>query len=153
MSMDIAKRIEWDMGHRIPFHDSKCKNPHGHRYVCEAVLRGKLVEAMQAPEQGMVLDFSKLKQIANERIVTVCDHAFMYWSGDTAMGDFFMKNPDFASLAVPFIPTAEEIARWAFDQISPAIVDTYGTGLQLLSIRLWETPNSLVTYSPLNNGI
>lgn len=26
-----TRRLEFDAGHRVPLHESKCKNPHGHR--------------------------------------------------------------------------------------------------------------------------
>ena len=37
---EATRRIEWDMGHRVPEHGGKCRTPHGHRYVAEVTVRG-----------------------------------------------------------------------------------------------------------------
>ena len=39
------------------------------------------------------------------------------------------------------IPTAENLARIAFDILAPAYQASYGQHLQLKKIRLYETPN------------
>ncbi len=44
MKTKISRRIEWDMGHRIPDHQSLCKHPHGHRYVAEVTVEGLVIE-------------------------------------------------------------------------------------------------------------
>ena len=53
----ITKCIEWDMGHRVPNHESKCRNPHGHRYKCEIEVAGDIIVELNSPEQGMITDF------------------------------------------------------------------------------------------------
>jgi len=50
------------------------------------------------------------------------------------------------TLKVPFIPTAENIAKWLFEQLDPLFIDTYKTNLKLKQIKLYETPTSYVIY-------
>ncbi len=140
--MIVTKTLEWDMGHRIPNHQSKCRNPHGHRYKMEVSLQGKIIDKQGDSSESMILDFKDIKAIAETHIIEPCDHAFMYWNQDTQMLKFFKDNPSFKSLCVSFIPTAEEIARWIFERLEAEYKDEYNTDLSLVSVKLWETPTS-----------
>ena len=71
----ISKEIQFDAGHRVPLHTSKCKNPHGHRYRVVAFLEGELITS--GPETGMVRDFSHVKQALTEFVHDVFDHGFV----------------------------------------------------------------------------
>jgi len=145
--MKITKIIEWDMGHRIPNHKSKCRNLHGHRYKLEICLEGNLVDKKGASSESMVLDFGDVKKIATTEIYDLCDHSFMVWQGDKKILDFFKKNKSFNYVIVPFIPTAEEIAKWIYKKLENKYQDEYKTELLLHSIKLWETPNSSAIYT------
>ena len=147
--MQITKRIEFDMGHRVPNHKSKCRNPHGHRYACEITMEGDLCEERGSSDEGMVIDFSDIKTIANKLLDGELDHGFMYYKRDPIMVAFFEDSEEtaaFKSIPVPFVPTAENISRWIFDKLEPEYKDKYGTGLKLKRIRLYETPNSFADY-------
>lgn len=163
--MLITKEIEWDMGHRVPNHKSQCRNPHGHRYRMQVTLSGDVISEGGSSDEGMVIDFSDIKTISKEFVDEILDHGFMYYEGDKVMKQFFqmwqlMKDPwdltkglknrrdGFKYIEVDFIPTAENIAKWIFDRLSSKFKDTYGTGLKLYSIKLWETPTSSVMYCP-----
>ena len=76
MSYSITRRIECDIGHRIPDHASQCRNLHGHRYVIEATCSGsKLIG--DGPSKYMVLDFSFLKDEMMKIIHKCCDHGLI----------------------------------------------------------------------------
>lgn len=138
--MQITKTIEWDMGHRIPNHSSKCKNLHGHRYKLEVFLDGDLVTEKGNSSEDMVVDFGEVKSILIQEVDEVCDHVFMVYQKDAVMIDFFKKNMELKHIVVPFIPTAEQIAHWLFEKLDKAVVAKCGTKLKLVSVRLWETP-------------
>lgn len=145
--MIITKQIEWDMGHRVMNHKSKCKNLHGHRYKAEICLEGKLVLKKGISEEGMVMDFGDIKTIAMEQVHDVLDHGFMVWEKDQILTEFFNSHPDQKHLFVPFTPTSENIALWIFKRLDKHYKNNYGTGLKLYEIRLWETPTSLAICS------
>lgn len=145
--MRISKQIEWDMGHRITNHKSKCRNVHGHRYKAQICIEGNIVNTKNAPDEGMVLDFSDLKKLATKFIHNVLDHGFMVWDKDKMLIEFFKKNSDQKYIAVPFVPTAEKISEWIFIQLVNHVKDKYGTGIKLYSVKLWETPTSFVEYT------
>lgn len=143
--IQITKIVEWDMGHRVPNHHSKCRNPHGHRYRLELTVTGALIETPGGSSEGMVVDFGKVKQAMMERVHDVLDHGFMYYDGDEVMARFFAAEAaDLRGIAVPFIPTAELLAKWCHDQLCDVLPDD----LRIVQARVFETPNSWADYRP-----
>ena len=140
--MIITKKIEWDMGHRIPNHKSVCRNLHGHRYILEVAFRGDILETSGTSDEGMVLDFGDIKKMLIKYIHEPCDHGFMFFTKDTVMSDFFDKNTEFKTIPVDFIPTAENIALWISTRLKKALAKKYGKRLILHSVKVWETPSS-----------
>ncbi len=140
--MLITRRLEFDAGHRIPNHNSQCKHLHGHRYAIEISLSGQVITAEGASEQGMVMDFSDVKRIAKERVVDAWDHAFLVYRGDKPVLDFLATLPGHKTVVLDVIPTAENLAKAAFDLLAPAYHDTFGNDLRLERVRLFETPNN-----------
>lgn len=142
--MKVCRFIEWDMGHRILNHNSQCRNLHGHRYKAEICLKGSLVTKHGSSDEGMVLDFGIIKEIAKQEIDQVLDHSFMIWDQDKLLMDFFKSNKDLKHVIVPFPPTAENIASWLFSILEKKFKKTYKNKIRLESIQLWETPNNMV---------
>ena len=145
--MIVSTIIEWDMGHRIPNHKSKCKNLHGHRYKLEINIEGNFIRKKRSSSESMIIDFGDVKDIACKEIKDYCDHAFMYWDKDKDVSMFFNIHKTYKHLPVPFIPTVEEIARWIFTTLNSKLKDTYKTGLKLHSVTVWETPTCKAFYS------
>lgn len=140
--MFITRRLEFDAGHRIPNHNSQCRHLHGHRYAIEITLSGKVIQAEGLSEQGMVMDFSDVKRIAQEKLVNVWDHAFLVYRGDKTVCDFLSTMPGHKTVIFDVVPTAENLAQAAFDLLDPAYQDSFGNHLKLERIRLFETPNN-----------
>jgi 6-pyruvoyltetrahydropterin/6-carboxytetrahydropterin synthase len=140
--MQITTRLEFDAGHRIPNHNSQCKNLHGHRYALEITLSGDIITQEQASENGMVMDFSDVKRIARESVVDVWDHAFLVYKNDKPVLDFLNTLPNHKTVIFPSVPTAENMAAEAFKLLQAGYKDTFGNHLKLERVRLYETPNS-----------
>jgi 6-pyruvoyltetrahydropterin/6-carboxytetrahydropterin synthase len=140
--MLITRRLEFDAGHRIPNHTSQCRHLHGHRYAIEITLSGDIITAEGQSEQGMVMDFSDVKRIANEKLVDVWDHAFLVYRGDSVVSDFLTSLPEHKTVILDAVPTAENLAQIAFSMLDPAYRDIYGNRLRLERVRLYETPNN-----------
>lgn len=88
MKTKITKYIEIDAGHRVVSHDSKCRNVHGHRYKVEASCVGNLHTV--GSQEGMVLDFSFLKEELVNVVDRLCDHAFILYKEDTELVKAFL---------------------------------------------------------------
>lgn len=140
--MEITTRLEFDAGHRIPNHNSQCRNLHGHRYVIEITLSGNIISEENTSENGMVMDFSDVKRIAREHVVDRWDHAFLVYKNDQVVLDFLNSLPNHKTVIFHQVPTAENMATEAFKILQRLYQDTFGNQLKLSRIRLYETPNS-----------
>ena len=110
--MKVAREFHFDAGHYVL--DAKggpCEEPHGHTYKLRVVVEGPV------GKDGMVVDFRDMKEVVSREIMPRLDHKDL---------NKVFKNP-----------TAELIAQWIFDTLSPAFAKVR-PGLLLVSVRLWE---------------
>ncbi len=147
MTTTIRRWVETDTGHRIPNHKVKCCNLHGHRYRWEAEVEGETVTESGVSDEGMVIDFADINHILTKYVHDVIDHAFVVWEGDEkSLRALKEMGPEHHTVVVPFIPTAENLARWAFEQVAPHIKSAYGNSMKLAAMHVCETPKSCATY-------
>lgn len=172
----VTREIGIDMGHRVTYHGSKCRNIHGHRYTIQATCIGTLYESGES--EGMVMDFGFLKEEMISVIHNPCDHGFCLWVDDKplmdALGPVSMSDPmghDFWSVQVrnnidnigfacvsgidgtklyivPFVPTAENLAAHWYGRLSLIIKARTDGHAKLSHIKVWETPNCSAQYPP-----
>ena len=140
--MLVTRRLKFDAGHRIPHHKSQCRHLHGHRYAIEISLSGNVINTPGASEEGMVMDYSDIKAIAQKHVIEQWDHAFLVYAGDTAVADFLKTLEGHKTVVLDCMPTAENLAALAFRILDPAYRDTYGNNLRLEQVRIYETPNN-----------
>jgi 6-pyruvoyltetrahydropterin/6-carboxytetrahydropterin synthase len=129
--MKIAKEFTWEMGHRLPFHEGKCKNLHGHSYKCMIEVTG------EPDENGMVLDYYELKKIT-EPIFEELDHSFIVWKKDKELIDALSKLNS-RMIVVDFQTTAENICLYLLDKIKSAKLPA---NIKVLKVRVLETENT-----------
>lgn len=141
-NFQISKEIEFDAGHRVPSHTSKCKNPHGHRYRVRVWLEGELVRQAGAPTEGMVEDFGELKQWMMTDIHDVYDHGFVIFEGDQRLRQALVGQA-WKVIVVPWIPTAESFAYAIWENMK----NRFGPMVQY--VEVWETPTSMARYPAL----
>jgi 6-pyruvoyltetrahydropterin/6-carboxytetrahydropterin synthase len=146
----ISKEIEFDAGHRVQAHGSKCRNPHGHRYRLKVTCEGEIVNEAGSPDDGMLVDFGDLKVLMTTLVHDVLDHGFIHEDTDplgfalrqtgTKLGD------DWRIIEFPYAPTAENIARWSWEQLAGPLESRFREGLRLVEVAVWETPTSVAYY-------
>ena len=139
--MQITRRLEFDAGHRIPDHKSQCRHLHGHRYAIEITLSGEIIQKSGDAANGMVMDFSEVKDLANLHLVAKWDHAFLVYEGDHTVLTLLNQIPEHKTVVLDCVPTAENLAEKAFSILDQIYRDTYGNNLRLERVRLFETPN------------
>lgn len=139
--MLITRRLEFDAGHRIPDHKSQCRHLHGHRYALEITLGGEIIRRDGDAANGMVMDFSEVKTLAERHLVDAWDHAFLVYVSDTSVVEFLQSMPDHKTVVLDCVPTAENLAQKAFAILDAVYRDSYGNDLRLQQVRLYETPN------------
>lgn len=145
----ITRRFEFDAGHRIHGHESKCAHLHGHRYVANVS-----VIAPELDSLGRVVDFSVVKELVGSWIDREWDHnlllcpndplAKIWLNGGVREGiSDVVFNQIFTR--VPYImpeqmnPTAENMARVLMLEADSLLQNS--SGLRVAKVRLYETPN------------
>jgi 6-pyruvoyltetrahydropterin/6-carboxytetrahydropterin synthase len=137
----VTRRLEWDMGHRLEDHESKCRNLHGHRYAVELTLAGPVVTERGNSERGMVADFGRAKALLST-LLEEWDHGMMLSSTDPFLLVF--KALPTKVITVEFAPTAENIASAIFKYASDKL---YGSPVEVVTVTVWETPTCRATVS------
>ena len=143
MSLEITKRVEFDMGHRLPGYKGACKHLHGHRYALLAAVKGDIQK--EGSDEGMVIDFKKMKE-AMQEVVSHLDHRMMLHRDDPLVCAYEYWNPTERErmmerdgiLVVPFIPTAENIAMMILMALKSS---PHSTELEWVKVVLYETPS------------
>lgn len=143
---EISKEIEFDAGHRVMCHGSKCRNPHGHRYRVRVTCAGEIVDDPGAPDDGMLVDFGDLKGLMTELVHDPLDHGFITQDSDPLGEVLADASIGWKLIEFPYAPTAENLARWSWDQLQGPIESRFRDGLRLSMIEVWETPTSVAIY-------
>jgi 6-pyruvoyltetrahydropterin/6-carboxytetrahydropterin synthase len=63
MRTTICKRFAFEAAHVLRNHNGKCGRLHGHSYVVEVEATGPVRDLDGASDEGMVLDFARLKEL------------------------------------------------------------------------------------------
>lgn len=136
----ITKVITMDCGHRLSDYSGKCRRIHGHTYKLEVTVGGKL------DKQGMVVDFSQLKEILVQEVENKFDHRLILKVGDAlnqAISKAIPQDEDWICW-VDYNPTAENMAVDIFEILK---TELKGRNLKLKKVVIWETPSSFTEIS------
>ena len=137
----ITRRFEWDSGHRVLRHESKCRHLHGHRYVAEISIRSPDLDPL-----GRVVDFGVVKQVIGRWIDDHWDHNMLLNSEDPLC--HFVCEVEHDRQAYLFLrrnPTAEVIAEELFRKSQVLLVGH--VDLEVVRVRIFETPNCWADYN------
>ncbi|AIS53242.1 6-pyruvoyltetrahydropterin/6-carboxytetrahydropterin synthase [Thermoanaerobacter kivui] len=112
--MKVTKIFTFDSAHNLVNYNGKCEELHGHTYKLEVTVEGK------PDEEGMVIDFVKLKEIVSEKVIKRLDHKYL--------NEVFEFNT-----------TCENILLWMWNELKDVLTeDRY----RLYKLKLWETSTS-----------
>jgi 6-pyruvoyltetrahydropterin/6-carboxytetrahydropterin synthase len=129
----VTKRIEFCYGHRLLDYEGVCKHPHGHNAVVEVD-----VSTATLDNRNMVADFSDIKRIVKGWIDRELDHKMILRHDDPLVEP--LKKLGEPIYILESNPTVERIAKLIFDKAREL-------GINVVSIRVWETPSSFASYS------
>lgn len=141
----ITKEFKFEMAHALVGHNGPCRNIHGHSYQLKVSVKGKVKNGTEDPDEGMVVDFTIIKNIVENLIVKEYDHSLVLWDKmniDTAQFDFMNKL-----ILVPFNPTCENLLVYYADIIKKDLPND----LELTYLLLRETPNSYAEWFSEDN--
>ena len=111
--------------HNLRGYKGKCEDLHGHNYKVRITLAGQELDSV-----GLLYDFVHLKQVIHA-VIRSLDHKYL-----NEMKPFDVLNP-----------SAENIARYIFDETSKQLRET-PNGANVASITVWETDVTAATYRP-----
>jgi 6-pyruvoyltetrahydropterin/6-carboxytetrahydropterin synthase len=122
----VSAQAHYDAAHFLRFHEGKCRQLHGHRYVVEAAVQSETLN-----EAGIAFDFGDLKGILRA-LAEELDHQ--------NLNDL----PQFQGVET----SAENQARYFFDALMERLPAELASGL--LYTRVWESPNQWAQYGPVS---
>ena len=123
VAIRATKIFTFDAAHCLPGHKGKCADMHGHTYRLEVtVTRTDNPVVAGDSDDGMVMDFSDLKQLVNQEIIDKIDHKVL--------------NEVF-----PFRTTSENLARHFYEVLNTRL---QAQGVSVYKVVLWESASSYV---------
>ncbi|MEK6580475.1 MAG: 6-carboxytetrahydropterin synthase QueD [Bdellovibrionota bacterium] len=118
---ELRIKVDFAAAHHLTGYPGDCARPHGHNWSVEVFARSKSLDPI-----GMAVDFRTLKTAARE-LISPWDHRDL-----NELSDFQTINP-----------SAEQIARLAFDRLTQA-VNNDQTWVDRVSV--WENDRCSATY-------
>jgi len=129
-----TRRIEFDAGHRILEHESKCKHLHGHRYAVEATFVASGLDPL-----GRVIDFGMIRDMLGHWIDENWDHTTILHEKDRDLGEAIEARTGQKIFYMPVNPTAENMAEFLLNTVCADLFS--GKNARCTRIKLYETPN------------
>ena len=135
----VSRDFTFCYGHRLLNYNGKCAHLHGHNGLVRISLR-----SAELNEQGMVLDFSELKNTIGTYIEENLDHRTILQRTDPLVPVLQKHAEPLVLIDVP--PTAENLAKYLFEKIADM-------GFPIDRIQFWETDKCCAEYrTEYNNG-
>lgn len=135
------------MAHALHEYDGLCRNIHGHSYNLQVTLIGEIKDQAGHPKDGMVMDFSELKEIVKSQVVNRFDHSLMVNSLFPTKQIELLKQTTNRVIVVDFQPTSENIVAY----IAQILQQHLPSDVTLFSIRLYETVTSYAEWFVSDN--
>mgnify|MGYP001592632750 FL=1 len=136
----ITKQFKMEMAHALHGYDGLCKNIHGHSYKLWVTLRGAVKDEAGHKKDGMVLDFSLLKQMVKPLIVDKFDHSLVLNANSPH------ANIDLSAFEkvfyLPYQPTSENLVN----DFANIIKKQLPQNIELYKLVLSETANSFAEW-------
>lgn len=134
----IRTEQSFDSAHFLKDYAGKCHNLHGHRWRVVAEAAGEHL-SKETQTRGMVFDFGDMKAHLKE-LCDALDHCFIYEEGSLRENTVkALREEDFRLVEVPFRPTAENFARYFFEEMREK-------GFSMSRVEVYETPNNCAVY-------
>lgn len=145
MTTAVTKEITFDCAHMLSGHRGKCANLHGHTYKVQVAVVG-VPKHDKGSDYGMVLDFGDLKEVLQDRIINVYDHAIIFSAepfrneAEEELLDWACRNKMRYHI-MNERTTSETMACEMQQDISNALRHV-NIPFDHVSVRVWETPTS-----------
>jgi 6-pyruvoyltetrahydropterin/6-carboxytetrahydropterin synthase len=134
----VTKEFTFEMAHALYGYNGACRNIHGHSYKLSVCIKGEVRNKKGDPKNGMVVDFTDLKEIVKTQIIDKLDHALVL-NGDSPHESFANNKSLFEKIVlVKYQPTCENLLIDFVNKLRPFLTE----GLKLHHLKLRETSSS-----------
>ena len=134
----LQTEAAFDSAHFLTDYYGKCENLHGHRWRVEVTLAQDELQT-EGTMRDMVLDFGVFKKQVRA-LAESLDHTFLVEEGSLKPETLAaLEAEGFTLTILPFRTTAENLARYFFDQL-------VAQGLPVSTVEVDETPNNRAIY-------
>jgi 6-pyruvoyltetrahydropterin/6-carboxytetrahydropterin synthase len=135
----LKTNSSFDSAHFLSGYQGKCSNIHGHRWVVEVEIGGDALEKTGSKRE-MLVDFGDFKDDL-KTITDDLDHSLLIEKDSLKPKTMeALMEENFRIIELPFRPTAENFARYFYEQIG-------NKGYRVLRTTVYETPNNCASYS------
>ena len=146
MSYSVRKDFKFCYGHQLDnAYTALCHETiHGHNGKVEVYLRA--VDSVDPlDETGMVLDFTKIKNILGDYFDSILDHSLIM--PNTMEKEYLncLKKYNKRLIIVDFNPTCENLAKMIYDNLSERL-KRCTEEIRIFKIVLWESESGCATY-------
>ena len=134
----LKTEAAFDSAHFLADYYGKCENLHGHRWRVVVELAQDELQT-EGTMRDMVLDFGVFKKAVRELAASL-DHRFLVEEGTLKPETIAaLESEGFTLLILPFRTTAENLARYIFDELE-------AQGYPVAEVEVDETPNNQAFY-------
>jgi 6-pyruvoyltetrahydropterin/6-carboxytetrahydropterin synthase len=143
----VTSEFTFEMAHALKDYDGPCRNVHGHSYRLFVTVTGIPLNDNQNPKNGMVIDFTELKEIVLKKIINLFDHSVVV-SNDFDREKLEMIKKAFGNaVIVDYQPTCENLVADFADRLK----ETIPGRVKLHSLKLFETARSYAEWYATDN--
>jgi 6-pyruvoyltetrahydropterin/6-carboxytetrahydropterin synthase len=71
MRTSVTRVFTFEAAHRLPWHEGKCRELHGHSYRLEVTVAGPIGPS------GIVVDFAAIREVVERDVIDAYDHRFL----------------------------------------------------------------------------
>jgi len=144
----ITKEFHFEMAHALLNYDGLCSSIHGHSYSLSVTLIGEPINNKTHPKNGMVIDFTSLKNIIKENIIDKLDHALLL-NAATPDKETLCINKLFERVVfTKYQPTCENLLA----DFASILQEKFPINTKLFCLKLKETANSYAEWYADDNG-
>jgi len=143
----ITKEFSFEMAHALWNYDGPCRNVHGHSYKLFVTLSGIPSDDPQDPKNGMVIDFSDLRDIVKREIISLFDHSVTVSADYDREKMYAFKSMFGNTVVVSYQPTCENLVTDFASRISKQLPER----IRLHSLKLYETATSFAEWHASDN--
>jgi len=148
--LSLIRQLKFCAGHRLFRHESRCAFFHGHNYQVDLEVvpaRG----GIEVDDVGRIVDFSLIKKRMLGWLDDHWDHAFLIYEKDENALAAIRQVEPVKYFVMPNNPTAENMARYLLEVVSPHVLSDLG--VVACSISLWETTESCAVATRANHSV